>query len=356
MSITDNLKHERNVQSGVERICKHIAVVATNTEGMKETGSGSLETCRTVYDSLKKRYQHVTFHEVISTTTLSEIAKEVPDLVVLTSKYFVQKQSNVKTWFSQYFADRNIAFTGSDRSAMEFDSNKSKAKTLVQGKGLATAKYFLTYPDQFEAEAQLPVPLPVFVKPVDAANSNGIDGNSVARDFDAYKKKVSELFEEYGVKVLVEEFLPGREFTVAILDDEANGTRLTIPMEIIPPKNSMGDRILDGQAKRENLETTRLVMDPLRTEIIIFADQIFEILGARDLGRIDIKIGTDDKLYFLEANLCPGMTPGTSYFPQACILDNQQRVMFNNESNIQHSDIVTKIVEIALSRSNISIN
>jgi D-alanine-D-alanine ligase len=355
MSTIDNSVQECHSKTGTERICKHIAVVATNTEGMKETGSGSLETCRAVYDALNKRYQRVTFHEVTSTTILNDIVKEAPDLVVLTSKYFVENQSNVKTWFSQYFADRNIAFTGSDRNAMEFDSNKSKAKTLVQNNGLATAKYFLTHPDQYKSEKQLPISLPVFIKPVDAANSNGIDRNSVARDFNAYRRKVNELFEEFGVKVLVEEFLPGREFTIAILRGETNATRLTIPMEIIPPKNSKGDRILDGEAKRQNLETTNLVAEPLRTKMIAFADQIFEILGARDFGRIDVKIGPDDKLFFLEANLCPGMTPGTSYFPQAYILDSRRNVMFAGEPNVHHSDVVTKIVEIALSRSKVSV-
>lgn len=353
MSIIDGSVQEHHPKLSTERICKHIAVVATNTEGMKETGFGSFETCRAVYDALRKRYQHVTFHEVTSTITLNDIVKEAPDLVILTSKYFVEKKSNAKTWFSQYFSDRGIAFAGSDRSAMEFDSNKSKAKTLVQNNGLATAKYFLTYPNQYASEEQLPISLPVFIKPVDAANSNGIDGNSVVRDFNAYRRKVNELFEEFGVKVLVEEFLPGREFTIAILNGETNGTRLTIPMEITPPKNINGDRILDGEAKRQNLETTNLVAEPLRTEMIGFADQIFEILGARDFGRIDIKMGPDDKLYFLEANLCPGMTPGTSYFPQACILDSHRLVMLNGEHVIQHSDVVTKIVEIALGRSKI---
>ncbi len=355
MSISDVSVQKYNLEPGTERICKHVAVVATDTEGMKETGSGSLETCRAVYDALNKRYQRFSLHEVTSTTILNDIVKEAPDLVVLTSKYFVQKQSNVKTWFSQYFADHSIAFTGSDRSAMEFDSNKSKAKTLVQSKGLATARYFLAYPDQYASEEQLPVLLPVFVKPVDAANSNGIDVNSVARDFEAYRKKVNELFEEFGVKVLVEEFLPGREFTIAILNGETRSTRLTIPMEIIPPKNSKGDRILDGKAKRQNLETTKLVAEPLRTEMMMFADRIFEILGARDFGRIDIKMGADNKLYFLEANLCPGMTPGTSYFPQACILDSRRGAVFDGESNIQHSDVVTKIVEIALCRLEVGV-
>ena len=354
MSITDISVKEPHLAPGTERISKRIAVVATNTEGMKETGSGSLETCRAVYDALNACYQGVTYHDVTSVITLNDIVKEAPELVVLTSKYFVQKHTNEKTWFSQYFADHGIAFTGSDRSAMEFDSNKSKAKTLVQSKGLATAKHFLTYPHQYASEEQLPVSLPVFVKPVDAANSNGIDGNSVVRDFKTYQWKVNELFNEYKVKVLVEEYLPGREFTIAILNGKTNETRLTIPMEIIPPKNSKGDRILDCEAKRGNLEITSLVAEPLRTKMITFADQIFEILGARDFGRIDVKLGHDDTLYFLEANLCPGMTPGTSYFPQACLLDNQRRELFNGEPAIQYSDVVTNIAEIALNRSNVN--
>ncbi|MEO1311635.1 MAG: hypothetical protein AAFV51_11820, partial [Pseudomonadota bacterium] len=112
MSTVHRSAQERPLKIRSEKMCKHIAVVATNTEGMKETGCGSIETCRAVYDALTKCYQHVTFHEVTSTTILNNIVKQAPDLVVLTSKYFINKQSNAKTWLSQYFADHSIPFTG----------------------------------------------------------------------------------------------------------------------------------------------------------------------------------------------------------------------------------------------------
>ncbi|WP_085899723.1 hypothetical protein [Kiloniella majae] len=332
------------------KIKKHIAVVATNTEGMKETGFGSLETCKAFYNALGERYQRVTFHEVTTKSSLDIIARERPDLVVLCSKYLPATTANDKVWFSEYFAIHGIAFTGSDRETLEFDSNKSKAKTVLLNNGIATARFFLAHPDEFKSESHLPLPLPLFLKPLDAANGNGIDENSIVRDFESYRLKLAELFLAFGAKVLVEQVLSGREFTVAVLDNKVKTTRMILPLEIIPPKNSKGDRILGSEAKLQNEERLRLIEEPLRSEINQLAGDVFTKLGAQDFGRIDIKLDSYGKPHFLEANLMPGMTPDSSYFPRACIFNSSESRQKNGNSDMSYADVALKIVELALSR------
>lgn len=97
---------------------------------------------------------------------------------------------------------------------------------------MATAKFFLAQPGLFKTERHLRLPLPLFVKPLDAANGNGIDENSLVHDFASYEAKVVEIFTTYGNRALVEEVLPGREFTVAVLDD--SGTTWWGPIRISP--------------------------------------------------------------------------------------------------------------------------
>ena len=71
----------------INKINKHIEVVTTATLGMKETGFGSIETCKNVCEILRTNYTHVNFNEVASEQDLIGIADTNPDLVVLCVKY-----------------------------------------------------------------------------------------------------------------------------------------------------------------------------------------------------------------------------------------------------------------------------
>ena len=318
-----------------------IEVVTTDTAGLKETAFGSLETSWNVYSTLRFAYRGVRFNNIQSTEDLEAIAVRRPDLVVVCVKYFIDPTTGNKIWLSDFFERHNIQFTGSNRATLEFDSNKSKAKTVLAQKGIHTAQFFLTQPGQYTSELQLPLRLPLFVKPLDAANGNGVDQNSVVRDFDSYCAKVKEIFDDFNVSALVEEILPGREFTVAVLDDPSNASRSVMPVEVLVPRNAKGDRILGQQEKLDNDEKLLEVEEPALSAVSALASQAFTALGARDFGRIDIKMDAKSVPHFIEANLVPGMTPVTSYFPRACQI----------AGGLTYDDVVLKIVSLALSRS-----
>jgi D-alanine-D-alanine ligase len=337
---------EMNDKNFVVQIDRHIEVVTTDTSGMKETGFGSVETCRRVCDVLKSRYRQVHFNQIKSERDLEGIVARKPDLVVLCVKYIVDEERNAKIWLSDYLSRYGIQHTGSGRAALEFDSDKSKAKIVLLENGLATAKFFLAQPGLFVAEGHLPVPLPLFVKPLDAANGNGVDENSLVHDFASYEAKVEEIFATYGVAALVEEVLPGREFTVAVFDDHEQSRRLILPVEIVAPENAKGDRVLGHKAKSSNMEKLSKVEDSALPAISVLASKVFSVLGARDFGRIDVKMDAHGIPHFIETNLVPGMTPGTSYFPRACGIDGA----------MSYESVALKIVELALSRSELSRN
>ena len=323
-----------------EKINRHIEIVTTDTTGMKETGFNSVETCLSIYHILKCRYALVHFNEVQSEQDLERIIDRKPDLVVLCVKYIIETERHATIWLSDYFSRHGIPYTGSDRASLEFDSNKSKAKNLLLEKGLTTAKFFLAHPGLYMDERHLPLPLPLFVKPLDAANGNSIDENSFVRDYASYEAKIAEIYEAYGHPALVEEVLPGREFTVAVFDKTNHDGRLILPVEIVVPENARGDRILGFQEKSVNREELLMVEEPALTAVSSLAGEVFSALGARDFGRIDIKMDADSVPHFIEANLVPGMTPETSYFPRACEMNQ----------TMSYENVVLKIVELAMSR------
>ncbi len=322
-------------------INKRIEVVTADTTGMKETAFGSVETSRGICEILKSRYADVTFNVVRSVQDLRDIAKRKPDLAVTCVKYIFDERSGSPVWLSEFFAEHSIAYTGSNRATLQYDSDKSAAKRLVLKRGLTTAGFFMATPRTYTSEDQLPLPFPLFVKPMDAANGNGIDENSLVHDFASYVSRVEAVYLTYGVPVLVEEYLSGREFTVAVLDDPSENCRLISPIEIIVPLNSKGDRVLGYREKSLNNEMLAVVTEPELSRISKFADRVFLALGVQDFGRVDIKMDENGIPHFMEANLVPGMTPGTSYFPRAC----------KSNYGMAYEAVVLRIAELALFRT-----
>lgn len=320
------------------KINQRIEIVSTDTETMKETGFGSLKTCRIITDILQKHYTDVSFREARTKDDLEDIVKRKPDLVVLCVKYIsCPEKINLAHFFSQI----NISHTGSNEDTLEYDSNKGKAKTVLLENGVATANFFLTQPDAIKNEASLPLALPLFVKPLDAANGNGVDENSIVRDWASFTRKVEEIFVQYGVSSIVEEILSGREFTVAVLEDLSTNTRHAYPVEIIAQKNSKGDRILGAVEKSNNQERVIAVEQSVSDSVSDLAKKVFSILKVKDFGRIDIKMDAKGIPHFIEANLVPGLTPVSSYFPRSC----------NMNDEMPYEQLILNIIAFALKRS-----
>lgn len=320
---------------------RRIEVVTTETDGMKESGFGSVATCEGIADCLAPTYRMTRFNKVTRAQDLEAIVARDPELVVLCVKYVFDDENDQIIWLSDYFDQHSVRHTGSSFATLDFDSNKSRAKTLLRNKGLRTADYFLAHPGAFRTEASLPLPFPLFVKPLNAANGNGIDADSMVHDFAAFEAKVAAIVLEFGKAAMVEQVLTGPEFTVAVFDDRPGRTRLIMPVEIVVPPNENGDRILGHQAKTENHEELRPLEGALHTRIADYAGQAFSALGAREFGRIDIMLDAAGAPHFLEANLVPGMTPDSSYFPRACSIN----------VGMPYDNVILKIAELALSRA-----
>ena len=329
---------------------QHIAMVATETSGMMETGFGPIDTCKSLCLELQKIYGRVTFHVITTMHDLEQISAQKPDLVILCQKYFIPEKDGIALWFSEYFSQKKINFTGSIRKSLAYDSNKSIAKTVISNSGIATAKFFLTSPGQIKKDYLLPLEFPLFIKLINAANSYGIDETSIVHNFEAYVKKVDEL-QTYNLgKILVEEYLPGREFTVAVFDDESTGQRWSFPLEIITGKNNIGNLVLGYDVKNQNLEKLKPLSEPLAAQLNWLASRVFSVLKARDFARIDFKLDSTGALNFMEINLVPGLTQGSSYFPEACAILNSYSAKDNPDYGLKYVDVINKIAEIGLNR------
>lgn len=314
---------------------KNIEVIIIPDDNLKNTAFGSCETCEGIYHVIASKYSNTKMTMCKDESDLQAVVDRNPDLVVLTNK--IMLIDSEKIWLSEYFEMYNINYTGSTKEVLQYDVNKISSKRQVMSLGVDTARFFTATPDEFKILEELPIPFPLFIKPLDSANSEGIDENSFVYSFAGFQAKVKELYDMYKQPVLIEEYLAGREFTVAIINTE---TMLIAPIEIIAPlENDI--RILSKKIKNNNTETIEKITDiDVYQKVSAIAKASFEALGARDYGRIDIKMDLHDRCYFLEANLTPGMTKGSSYFPQSYELC----------SMLDYNDVVCLLIQSALKR------
>ena len=316
-----------------------IEIITTPNKELKETGFGAIDACRSVLDSISKLGHDAKLSVCSSLNDLTMIVNRKPDLVILAVKY-ISIDNGSDIWLSEYFAEREINYSGSSREVLKFDSDKVLAKAHLRNKGIKTADYFTAVPGQFKCEADLPVKFPLFLKPLDAANGNGVDDLSLVTSFAEFESKTLSLFENFAQPVLAEEYLDGREFSVAVIKTESSKV-IVSAVEIIPPLSSNGLRILGEKAKKEDSEEIKKIKDQkVLSQVTKLAVDAFAKLGIWDFGRIDIKTNKRGQYYFMEANLVPGMTSGTSYFPQACEIANE----------LSYDEVVQLIVEKGISR------
>jgi len=300
----------------------HIEIITTPNETLKESGFGTLKACNSVFDAIQNMGYSARLSVCETKDDLEAVVTRKPELVILAVKYIPVKNED-DIWLSDYFARHGINFTGSTREVLEFDSNKVLAKTHLTNKGINTAKYFIATPGQYNNESDLPVTFPLFLKPLDAANGNGIDDLSYVTNFTDYESKVASLYDTFNQPILVEEYLDGREFTVAVTKTR-NGKLIASAVEVIPPTSTHGLRILGAQTKKDDSEKLiGIVDDEVKNRVTTLAIEAFNTLGVRDFGRIDIKTDNHGECFFMEANLVPGMTYGSSYFPEACDIANE---------------------------------
>jgi len=305
----------------------NIEVILIKGNNLENTAFGSYETCEGIYQSLLLKNRNTRLSVCTNEKDLQDVVDRNPDLIVLTNKLLITKSK--KIWLSEFFDLNNIVYTGSIKTVMQLDMHKTASKSQVIAHGVDTARFFTAVPDEYQSVEDLPVPFPLFIKPLESANSEGIDERSFVINFSDFESKVKELYAKYKQPALVEQYLSGREFTVSIIKSD---TLLIAPIEIIAPlENDM--RILSNTAKINNNEILKEVLDvETFKKVSAIAMSSFDALGARDFGRIDIKMDAQEKCYFMEANLTPGMTRGSSYFPKSfemCLGINYDDLVFS---------------------------
>jgi D-alanine-D-alanine ligase len=203
-----------------------------------------------------------------------------------------------------------IEYTGSDPATLALALDKGLAKRIVRQAGVATADWIPMHSPKEKLPAHFAYPL--IVKPIAEGSSKGVLGSAVARSEAELREKVAAIVARYRQPALVEVFLPGREFTVALLGEKR--PKVLPPMEIVFTKPGVDHPVYEFDHKLAATDEIRYEapakVDPaLQRAIEGVARASFVALGCRDVARIDVRLDAQGRPNFIECNPLPGLTP-----------------------------------------------
>jgi D-alanine-D-alanine ligase len=209
-----------------------------------------------------------------------------------------------------------IACTFSDPLVLALALHKGLTKTVVAAGGVPTPAFAVVESSRDVARVNLPYPL--FAKPVAEGTGKGVSPASKVRDRAALESICAQLLERYQQPVLVETYLPGREFTVGIAGT-GEAARPLGTLEIVLLQNAEADAYSYlNKEYCEELVECRLVHAGQDEQVRAAQDvalQAWKILGCRDAGRVDLRCAADGRPNFMEVNPLAGLHPEHSDLP-----------------------------------------
>jgi D-alanine-D-alanine ligase len=212
-----------------------------------------------------------------------------------------------------------IPYTFSDPLVMCLSLHKGHTKRVVRDAGVPTPDFFVVE-DAGHIDPLTFTP-PYFLKPVAEGTGKGVTPASIVRRAEDLGPRCNELIEAYRQPVLVEAFLPGREFTVGLL---GTGTEASAIGTIEVHLRSDAEPLVYSYQNKENCESLvdyRLadaVGDGTVQKAEAIALKAWQVLGCRDAGRIDIRCDGRGNPQFMEVNPLAGMHPEHSDLPIIC--------------------------------------
>ena len=209
-----------------------------------------------------------------------------------------------------------IAYTFSDPLVMALTLHKGLTKTVVAAGGVPTPRFAVV---ESVSEAQrIELPFPLFAKPVAEGTGKGVSPASKANDKAALVAVCEQLLAQYEQPVLVETYLPGREFTVGIIGTGPAATALGTLEVVLLPAAEAGAYSYVNKERCEELVEYRLVHSD-RDEQVRAAEQAavkaWRLLGCRDAGRVDLRCDAEGQPNFMEVNPLAGLHPEHSDLP-----------------------------------------
>lgn len=198
-----------------------------------------------------------------------------------------------------------IPSTHSSPQVMQICRHKQLTSARLQSFGLPAPNFQVVIPSSFHPRELSPqLAYPLFVKPAGGGASLGIDENSIVHNHQELMAKLKELFQFLGdLPVMIETFLPGREYTIGVIGNE--------PKYVLPPIMFSPDTRVRSLAKKrdpgEHPWDFLSVSEPRWHQLTSLARAAFDAVQASDVIRIDLKEDNQGNPYIIDINGTPSL-------------------------------------------------
>ena len=242
-----------------------------------------------------------------------------------------------------------IPYTGSDPLTLATCLDKARTKEILSYHKIPNTKFLLVNKSEQVKAGDFEYPL--MVKPVSEGSSKGIFTSSFVNNSSELKSEVKRILDEYNQPALIEEFLPGREFTVAIIGNGNEADVLPVveikyndfPEGFIPIYSYEAKWILDTKENPLEVFSCPAKVDKgLEKKIKSAALRTYNILRCRDWSRIDIRLDKKGEPNIIEVNPLPGILPNpeeNSCFPKAA-----------RAAGMDYNTMINKVLFVAAKR------
>ena len=213
----------------------------------------------------------------------------------------------------------DIPYTFSDPLVMALSLDKGLTKTVVRAAGISTPDFAVISQDSQIQDLNLP--FPVFAKPIAEGTGKGVTAASKVIEPRALQTVCQDLLRAFRQPVLVERFLPGREFTVGLLGTGSEAQAIgTMEVMLLPGAEVEVYSYVNKENSEELVEYRfpRADHDDQVREAESLAIAAWRALGCRDAGRVDLRCDENGRPHFLEVNPLAGLHPFHSDLPILC--------------------------------------
>ena len=233
----------------------------------------------------------------------------------------------------------DIPYTFSDPLVCAVTLDKAVAKRILQASGLSTPRFAVVRTADDLARVALPYPL--FAKPIAEGTGKGVDRTSCVNSAAELREVCTALLAKFDQPVLVEEYLPGREFTVGILGT-GHAARVLGSLEVtMRPNAATSIYTYEMKEKCDDfVDYSRPQRGALIEAVEALALDAYRALEVRDGGRVDLRLDRNGAPAFMEVNPLPGMNPVHSDLP-----------MIARQEGMDFDGLIAAILDSAMQRA-----
>jgi D-alanine-D-alanine ligase len=278
-----------------------------------------------------------------------------PDIVFNIAEGFhgVNRESHVPAICEFY----GIPYSGSDPFTLTLCLDKARTKETLTFHGIPTPRFAVVERVEGLGAVTEQLAFPLFVKPLHEGSSKGITDANLCFDRGHLSTQTAFLLENYRQPVLVEEYLPGKEFTCAVVGNGDEAVVLpivgmnfeTLPKGALPIYSFDAKFVWDRPENPLDIfQCPARITRELQASIERVTLDAFRVLGCRDWARIDVRLDASGKPNVLEVNPLPGILPDPA--------DNSCLPKAARAAGIGYEELIQNCLKYAAARQGVDLD